>query len=134
KPHLKKTPHKVTVNGDEQIEINSHPGSFSQIITNLVMNSVNHAYPVEKAGNILFDLKLVSGCLIIEYSDDGCGIPPENLDKIFEPFFTTARMEGGTGLGLHIVFNLVTQKLNGTIKVQSEVGVGTKFILNLPLS
>ncbi|MBE9563030.1 MAG: hypothetical protein IMF12_09235, partial [Proteobacteria bacterium] len=92
KPHLKKTLHKVTVNGDEKIEINSHPGSFSQIITNLVMNSVNHAYSVEKAGNILFELKLVSGRLIIEYSDDGCGIPPENLDKIFEPFFTTARI------------------------------------------
>ncbi|MCK5720561.1 MAG: PAS domain-containing sensor histidine kinase [Thiomargarita sp.] len=134
KPHLKKTPHQITVNGDEQIEINSHPGSFSQIIANLVMNSVNHAYPTEKAGNILFELKLDSERLIIEYSDDGCGIPPESLDKIFEPFFTTARMKGGTGLGLHIVFNLVTQKLNGTIKVQSEVEAGTKFILNLPLS
>ena len=133
KPHLKKTPHKVTVNGDEQIEINSYPGSFSQIVTNLVMNSVNHAYPVKKAGNLSFELELDSERLIIKYSDDGCGIPPENLKKIFEPFFTTARMEGGTGLGLHIVFNLVTQKLNGTIKVQSEVGVGTKFILNLPL-
>ncbi|RKZ73552.1 MAG: sensor histidine kinase, partial [Gammaproteobacteria bacterium] len=66
-------------------------------------------------------------------SDDGCGIPPENLDKIFEPFFTTARIQGGTGLGLHIVFNLVTQKLQGTINVQSEIGVGTTFILNFPL-
>ncbi|MBE9562773.1 MAG: GAF domain-containing sensor histidine kinase, partial [Proteobacteria bacterium] len=134
KPHLKKTQHQITVNGDEKIEINSYPGAFSQIVTNLVMNSLNHAYQVEEAGNILFELKLVSERLIIEYSDDGCGISPENLDKIFEPFFTTARMEGGTGLGLHIVFNLVSQKLNGTINVQSEVGVGTKFILNLPLS
>ncbi|MCK5876425.1 MAG: hypothetical protein KAG43_02220 [Candidatus Marithrix sp.] len=133
KPHLKKTLHKVMVSGDEQIEINSYPGSFSQIVTNLVMNSLNHAYPVEKAGNILFEIKLDSEHLIIEYSDDGCGIPPENLEKIFEPFFTTARIKGGTGLGLHIVFNLVSQKLNGTINVQSEVGIGTKFILNLPL-
>ncbi len=133
KPHLKRTLHQITINGDEQIEINSYPGAFSQIITNLVMNSVNHAYPIEKSGNFSFKLKLDSERLIIEYNDDGCGIPPENLDKIFEPFFTTARMEGGTGLGLHIVFNLVSQKLNGTIKVQSEVGVGTTFILNLPL-
>ena len=133
KPHLKKTPHQITVNGDEQISINSYPGAFSQIITNLVMNSVRHAYPKGEAGNLRFELKLDSGRLMVEYSDDGCGIPPENREKIFEPFFTTARAQGGTGLGLHIVFNLVTQKLQGTINVQSEVGVGTTFILNLPL-
>jgi len=134
KPLLKKTPHQITVSGEEQIEINSYPGAFSQIITNLVMNSVRHAYPKGEAGNLRFELKLDSKCLMVEYSDDGCGIPPENRDKIFEPFFTTARAQGGTGLGLHIVFNLVTQKLKGTINVQSEVGVGTTFILNLPLS
>jgi len=134
KPHLKKTPHQITVNGDEQIEINSYPGAFSQIMTNLVMNSLRHAYPTGEAGNLLFKLlKLDSEHLIVEYSDDGCGILPENRDKIFEPFFTTARAQGGTGLGLHIVFNLVTQKLQGTIEVQSEIGVGTTFILNLPL-
>ncbi len=133
KPHLKKTPHQITVHGDEQIKINSYPGAFSQIVTNLVMNSVRHAYPSGEAGNLRFEVKLDSEQLIIEYSDDGCGISPENLDKIFEPFFTTARAQGGTGLGLHIVFNLVTQKLNGTINVQSEIGVGTTFILNFPL-
>jgi len=133
KPHLKKTPHQITVNGEEQIEINSYPGAFSQIITNLVMNSLRHAYPKGEAGNLRFEFKLDSERLIIEYSDDGCGISPENQDKIFEPFFTTARAQGGTGLGLHIVFNLVTQKLQGTIEVQSEIGVGTTFILNLPL-
>ena len=132
KPHLKKTLHKVTVNGDEQIEINSYPGSFSQIVTNLVMNSINHAYPIEKAGNLSFELKLDSEYLIIKYSDDGCGIPPENLNKIFEPFFTTARMEGGTGLGLHIVFNLVTQKLHGTIRCESVLEQGTTFYIEIP--
>ena len=97
------------------------------------MNSVRHAYSIEETGNLHFEIKLDSEHLIIEYSDDGCGIPPENLAKIFEPFFTTARNQGDTGLGLHIVFNLVTQKLQGIISVQSEVGVGTTFILNLPL-
>jgi len=133
KPHLKKTPHKITVNGDEQIKLNNYPGAFSQTITNLVMNSVRHAYPKGGAGKLCFELKLDSERLIVEYSDDGCGIPTENRDKIFEPFFTTARAKGGTGLGLHIIFNLVTQKMQGTISVQSEVGVGTTFILNLPL-
>jgi len=133
KPHLKKTSHQITVHGDEQIKINSYPGAFSQIVTNIVMNSVHHAYSKEETGNLRFEVKLDSEHLIIEYSDDGCGISPENLDKIFEPFFTTARNQGGIGLGLHIVFNLVTQKLQGIISVQSEVGVGTTFILNLPL-
>ena len=133
KSHFKKTPHQITVNGDEQISINSYPGAFSQIMTNLVMNSLRHAYPKGETGNLCFELKLDSEHLIVEYSDDGCGIPPENLAKIFEPFFTTARAQGGTGLGLHIVFNLVTQKLQGTINVQSEIGLGTTFILNLPL-
>ncbi len=133
KSHLKKTPHQITVNGDEQIEINSYPGAFSQIMTNLVMNSQRHAYPKGETGNLRFEFKLDSEHLIVEYSDDGCGIPPENLAKIFEPFFTTARAKGGTGLGLHIVFNLVTQKLQGTISVQSKIGLGTTFILNLPL-
>ena len=133
KPHLKKTLHQITVHGDEQIEINSYPGAFSQILTNLVMNSVRHAYSKGEAGKLCFELKLDSEHLMVEYSDNGCGIPQENLKKIFEPFFTTARTRGGSGLGLHIVFNLVTQKLNGTINVQSEVGVGTMFILNLPI-
>ena len=128
-----KSQHQITVNGDEQISINSYPGAFSQIITNLVMNSVRHAYPKGETGNLHFELKLNSQYLMVEYSDDGCGIPSENREKIFEPFFTTARAQGGTGLGLHIVFNLVTQKLQGTINVQSEIGIGTTFILNLPL-
>ena len=71
--------------------------------------------------------------LRLEYSDDGQGIPPENLSKIFEPFFTTKRGQGGSGLGLHIVYNLVTQKLLGEIEAKSEVGVGTKFIIKLPV-
>ena len=132
KPHLKKTPHQITVNGDEQIEINTYPGAFSQIMTNLVMNSLRHAYPKGEAGNLHFELKWDSERLMIEYSDDGCGIPPENREKIFEPFFTTARAQGGTGLGLHIVFNLVTQKLNGTIRCESLKGQGTTFFIEIP--
>jgi signal transduction histidine kinase len=131
-PYLKKTPHQITVTGDDKIEITSYPGAFSQIITNLVINSLNHAYPNGEAGHLHFELGLESEQLILEYSDDGCGIPSENLDKIFEPFFTTQRAKGGTGLGLHIVYNLMTQKLQGTIRCESEEGKGTKFILNLP--
>jgi signal transduction histidine kinase/ribosomal protein L17 len=133
-PHLKKTQHQITVNGDDQIKINSYPGAFSQIVTNLVMNSLQHAYQKGEVGQLRFDIKLESERLMIEYSDDGCGIPSAHLGKIFEPFFTTARPQGGTGLGLHIVYNLVTQKLRGTIRAESEEGVGTRFFMNFPLN
>lgn len=132
-PHIRQTKHDILVNGDEDIIIDSYPGAFSQIITNLIMNSINHAYPNGEAGQLFFNLSQKEKQLVIEYGDDGCGIPAENLSQIFEPFFTTARIRGGTGLGLHIVYNLITQTLNGTIRCESEVGYGTKFILVLPL-
>jgi signal transduction histidine kinase len=123
----------VTVNGDEQIQINSYPEAFSQIVANLVMNSLHHAYPKGGSGHLNFEVKRDSEHLIVEYSDDGCGISTENMDKIFEPFFTTARFQGNIGLGLHIVFNLVTQKLQGIIQVQSKIDCGTTFIIELPI-
>ncbi|MDM8558318.1 ATP-binding protein [Candidatus Parabeggiatoa sp. HSG14] len=132
-PYLKKTQHQVTVNGDDKLEITSYPGAFSQIITNLIINSLNHAFQKDEAGHLHFDLHCKMERLIIEYSDNGCGISANNLSKIFDPFFTTRRAKGGTGLGLHIVYNLITQKLQGTINAESEVSVGTKFILNLPV-
>ena len=96
------------------------------------MNSLQHAYPHHQSGKLYFEVERDSDCAIINYGDDGCGIPHSHLKKVFEPFFTTARAQGGTGLGLHIVYNLVTQKLQGTIRVHSEVGKGTQFIIRLP--
>jgi len=132
-PHLKRNQHQVMINGDDKLEINSYPGAFSQIITNLVMNSLQHAYAEGQVGHLQFELREEDEQLIIEYKDDGRGIPQEHLGKIFEPFFTTRRNQGGTGLGLHIVYNLVTQKLKGTIRCESELKVGATFILKLPI-
>ncbi|CAN1211144.1 ATP-binding protein [Tumidithrix helvetica PCC 7403] len=133
-PQLKHTPHKVSVHGDAEIVMRSYPGAFSQIVTNLVMNSLTHAYHgIDKVGQLRFDLTLQEDNVLITYSDDGKGIPADSLAKIFEPFFTTARDRGGSGLGLHIIYNLVTQNLKGTIVCESAMGVGTKFILTLPL-
>jgi predicted ATPase/signal transduction histidine kinase/tRNA A-37 threonylcarbamoyl transferase component Bud32 len=132
RPKLKTTHHQVEIKGDDAIFLNTYPGALSQIITNLVMNSLTHAYSPEAAGNLVFDFKLEGEQIVLTYSDDGKGITQENLSKIFDPFFTTKRGQGGTGLGLHIVYNLVTQKLNGTIECESQVGVGTKFIIKLP--
>jgi len=132
KPKLKTTQHRVEIRGDETLTLDTYPGALSQIVTNLVINSLTHAYLPEDAGVLIFDLKQEDKQVLIEYADDGKGILQENLGKIFEPFFTTKRGKGGTGLGLHIVYNLVTQKLSGTIECESQVDVGTKFIIRLP--
>ncbi|MEG3839983.1 AAA family ATPase, partial [Microcoleus sp. herbarium14] len=129
---LRRTKHKVEIKCDENIVLDSYPGVLCQIVTNLVLNSLIHAYDGEDEGILAFDLKLEGDRLIFEYADNGKGIPPENVSKIFEPFFTTKRGQGGTGLGLHIIYNLVTQKLKGTICCESQVDEGTKFMIEFP--
>jgi signal transduction histidine kinase len=132
-PHLKQTEHQITVSGDISLKMVSYPGALSQIVTNLVMNSTIHAYQPGEHGNLGFAVTRQNDRVIVAYTDDGCGISASNQEKIFEPFFTTARDRGGSGLGLHIVHNIVTQNLLGTIRCESNIGLGTKFILNLPL-
>lgn len=133
-PNLKKTSHTLTVTGDESITINNYPGALAQIVTNFVTNSLTHAFDLSSHGTICIDISEYNDQILIHYNDDGCGIPPESLGKIFDPFFTTARHRGGTGLGLHIVYNLVTQKLQGKIKVGSQLDQGTSFKVFLPLA
>jgi signal transduction histidine kinase len=133
-PQLKKTHHHIRVTGDATLKMVSYPGALSQIVTNFVMNSILHAYQPEESGHLCFALTHNGNHVTLEYSDDGCGISHNNQSKIFEPFFTTARDRGGSGLGLHIVHNIVNQMLQGSIRCDSTIGVGTKFILNLPLT
>jgi len=142
-PKLKSSPHRVVVVGDRDLTLNSYPGAFSQIVANLVMNSLLHAYEPRgkpedqpegasvRQGQITLTFKQIEEQVVFEYADDGQGIPPENLGKIFEPFFTTKRGQGGSGLGLHIVYNLVTQKLGGTIQCESQPQMGTRFVIKL---
>ncbi|MEG3975763.1 ATP-binding sensor histidine kinase [Microcoleus sp. herbarium8] len=129
---LRRTKHKIEIKGDENIVLDSYPGVLCQIVTNLVFNSLVHAYDGEDEGILAFDFKLEGDRLIFEYADNGKGVPPENLSKIFEPFFTTKRGKGGTGLGLHIIYNLVTQKLKGTITCESQLNKGTRFMMEFP--
>lgn len=130
-PKLKATSHTFEIQCDPGLYLNSYPGAFSQIITNLVMNTLLHAYAPNQSGQITLTFQQCEHQIVFEYEDDGQGIPPENLGKVFEPFFTTKRGQGGSGLGLHIVYNLVTQKLGGSIQCQSHPGKGTKFIITL---
>lgn len=132
-PQLKKTAHQVTVECDDSLEMDGYPGAFAQVIANLVMNSLKHAYGPEAAGRIRIELTETDGMAELRYSDDGRGIEPTVLPKIFDPFFTTKRGEGGTGLGLSVVYNIVVQQFGGTITCDSALGQGAMFTLRFPL-
>jgi signal transduction histidine kinase len=97
------------------------------------MNSLIHAYDNEDIGSITIEITKYQHELTIQYSDDGKGMPPDVVDQIFNPFFTTNRGGGGTGLGMHIVYNLITQSLAGTIRCESKVGAGTTFMIQIPI-
>lgn len=130
-PKLKHRPIDIHVNCDEAIELNSYPGAFAQIFTNFVINSLLHAYDEEEKGIITIETTNTDKDLTIIYKDDGKGIPQENIKKIFDPFFTT-NMQSGTGLGMNITYNLITQKLGGDITLDSEQGKGVTFTITLP--
>lgn len=133
-PALKKTPHSVTILCPDTLELNSYPGMFSQIITNFVMNSLIHGLDPDKPGKIEIEIVRKDNALRVRYSDDGREMSEAVRSRIFEPFYTTKRGQGGTGLSLHIIYNLVTQRLNGDIECESAPGKGTTFIIHLPLS
>jgi signal transduction histidine kinase len=115
------------------ILMDSYPGSFGQVLTNLFLNSVNHAFPGDTGGTISLVAR-TSGADHVHmiFRDDGVGMSEKVQRKAFDPFFTTRRGEGGTGLGLHIVYNLVTRKLGGRIVLTSRPGEGTTFRISLP--
>ncbi len=131
-PQFKQQLCKVSITGDDAVKLYSYPGALAQVITNLSNNSILHAYLPNEIGNISIDIQQECDRVIIKYRDDGSGIDPQIFGRIFEPFFTTARDKGGTGLGLHITYNLVTQKLQGSIDCESRIGHGTLFTLTLP--
>ena len=132
RPKLKRTPHLVEIDCDPGLTVRSYPGALAQVVTNLVLNSVVHAYGEGVSGRIELAVAVHDGGVRLRYRDDGRGIPDDLSQHIFEPFFTTRRATGGSGLGLHIVYNLVTQRLGGTITVDSAAGKGTEFTIDIP--
>lgn len=115
------------------IVLNSFPGAIGQIITNLTQNAVLHGFREAQGGRMRISGRVLdSGEIELRLGDDGVGMPEQILERIFDPFFTTRRNQGGTGLGLHIVYNLVTHKLGGRIQVRSRPGEGSDFIIQLP--
>lgn len=134
KPNLRHYRIAILLDCDEDINLNTFPGAYSQVITNLIMNSLNHAYEVEEEGTINITINKTEDNITLEYKDDGKGMNEDTLKKIFEPFFTTKRGSGGTGLGMHIIYNIVTVKLHGRIEAQSEEGKGSRFTIKLPMT
>lgn len=132
-PFFKNTDIQLQLNLPPQLEINSHPGVFAQIIMNLVTNSLKHGFPnVPQVGSIKIQLTEHTYHLHLSYQDDGVGIPPALLPQIFEPFFSTAKQKGGSGLGLSIVQHLVVKQLGGIIHCKSDINAGVLFDIQIP--
>ncbi|TWX57650.1 MCP four helix bundle domain-containing protein [Colwellia hornerae] len=118
---------------DKNIEMDSFPGPLGQVMTNLFNNAIIHGFDSTNAGVIVISAYQHNSIVFIKIEDNGKGIPNEFIDKIFEPFFTTKLGEGGSGLGLNIIFNIVVSLMGGKIRVTSELGKNTSFTLELPL-
>ena len=99
----------------------------------MVVNSITHGFEGKDAGTITLDVSLQDEYVVIDYCDDGRGLSEEELDKLFDAFYTTKRGEGGSGLGTHIMYNLVTQSLNGQIEAHSSKAQGLRYIIRFPM-
>lgn len=130
-PSLRKSTVDIQVECPKKITMKSYPGAFAQIITHLVMNAYVHGFKDDLAGTITIALDEMDGVVHIIFKDTGVGMNPTTLNRIYEPFFTTKRSIGGSGLGLSIVYSLVTQTFNGTIHCDSKEKIGTTFFITL---
>jgi signal transduction histidine kinase len=126
---------KITFNieCDDKLEVDSFPGAYSQIFTNLLLNSFAHGFQEREKGTVNISAVKVNNMLTLEYRDDGAGISKKDLPHIFEPFYTSDQHRG-TGLGLNIIHNIVKQKLHGNITCESEPGKGVLFLIKLPVT
>ena len=132
-PKLKGKPVKVEIDCAPEVQLRSYPGAVSQIVTNMVVNSLVHGFAEGEPGKIKLSARTVGEMLELDYSDDGMGMDSATLGQLFDPFFTTKRGSGGSGLGAHILYNLVTGPLGGTVKVVSAPGMGLHYKIRFPL-
>ncbi|HSX59381.1 MAG TPA: two-component regulator propeller domain-containing protein [Tahibacter sp.] len=131
-PVLKTTPHRIQIDATERLFVHTSPGALYQIVSNLVLNALQHAFVAGQVGTLTIRLLRDGEEFGIDVADDGRGMDERERARVFEPFFTTRRSEGGSGLGLHIVHNLVTQVLGGRIVCASVEGRGTRFAIRWP--
>ncbi|GAB5381269.1 MAG: hypothetical protein Alis3KO_31400 [Aliiglaciecola sp.] len=132
-PSFKKTDHKIEVDCPDDLVVKIAPGAIAQIFTNMIMNSLIHGFDDKKNGLINIKITQQDDDVVIKYCDDGKGLTEENLERHFDAFFTTKRGKGGSGLGTHIMYNLVTQALNGKISASSQLGHGLHYHIQFPI-
>jgi signal transduction histidine kinase len=132
-PKLKGRKVAVAVDCPADLDVDSFPGAVSQILTNMVVNSLVHGFERDQPGNITIRARIEDDDMVaFEYGDDGAGMDADTLAKLFDPFFTTKRGSGGSGLGAHILYNLVTGSLGGSLRVESSPGKGLQYFLRFP--
>lgn len=130
---IRREEHEMSLELQPGLELDSFPGPLGQVISNLVLNAMLHGFEGRKGGRMRLTAQAQGADhVLVEFTDNGGGIPPEHLRRIFEPFFTTRLGQGGSGLGLHICYNIVHTLLGGSIRVQSVMGEGTRFVIELP--
>lgn len=132
-PNLKKTQHNIDIHCPDDLVILCAPGALAQIFTNMIMNSLIHGFENKVKGTIKIDITRNENKLLINYQDDGKGLPEGTLERHFDAFYTTRRGKGGSGLGTHIMYNLVTQTLNGDIEAFSKVHKGLRYVISIPI-
>ncbi len=133
KPGLRKQNLSLVVDCKPNLAMNSYPGPYGQVLTNLFLNAVAHAFPDGVGGTVSISATDFGPDQVqIVFADDGCGMSPEVRRRAFDPFFTTRRDQGGTGLGLHIAYSIITSKLGGRMSLTSLEGQGTRIEIVLP--
>ncbi|MBQ4852201.1 ATP-binding protein [Pseudoalteromonas sp. MMG012] len=130
---LKQSAVRFNVQCEQQVlMMTSYPGAWAQIFTNLIQNTLIHAYDKGQQGTVTLTFQLEAQQLLFEFKDNGKGMSVDTIERIFDPFFTTNRSNGGSGLGMNIIYNIVTQKLHGSISVKSELDGGSTFLISTP--
>lgn len=124
--------HEILAQCPPNTNFDTYPGILAQVLTNAIKNAIDHGLRERQGGRVTVTVMPGADRLTIAIADDGAGIEPDHLGRVFDPFFTTARARGGTGLGLHIVHNLVVSRLEGSVAIHSVVGQGTVLRLQLP--
>jgi signal transduction histidine kinase len=131
-PSLKRHAHRVEVNIANELWIDSYPGALGQVLINLINNAYLHAFEGMDSGCVSIDASPQAGEVVLCIADNGAGMSQELLAQLFQPFFSTKIGQGGTGLGMTIVENLVKKTLGGALRVESSVGRGSRFFIRLP--
>lgn len=132
-PSLKRYQHRVELGIPEGITLDSYPGALGQVLINVINNAYLHAFEGRNDGLVRISAALDGETVAVQIRDNGVGMAQAHLDQLFQPFFSTKIGRGGTGLGMTIVENLVSGTLGGSVRVQSELGLGTHITLRIPV-